>query len=292
MDELDTKRLEAGDLEELREARALLERSNLFVRVAELVGKPIEAGLAQLPARAGKVIHDATELALRKALAIAIWTLGSHSKERRHFHRLAAALSGAAGGTFGLGGLAVELPVSTVLMLRSIGGIARNQGHDLDDPRVQLACLEVFALGSGKKRDEAAETAYYAVRAALAKALSDAARHIAAKGLSQKGAPALVRLVQAIASRFGIVVQQKVALEAVPVAGALGGAFVNVAFTEHFQRLARGHFIVLRLEKRYGSEAVRAAYEALDPGAEQGGADEGGPEDSGGERLALPESLE
>ena len=43
--------------------------------------------------------------------------------------------------------------------------------------------------------------------------------------------------------------------------GALGGAAVNYAFIDHFQEVARAHFVVRRLERRYGKSAVRAAYE-------------------------------
>jgi hypothetical protein len=32
-------------------------------------------------------------------------------------------------------------------------------------------------------------------------------------------------------------------------------------FIDHFQELARAHFVVRRLERRYGKSAVRAAYE-------------------------------
>jgi hypothetical protein len=66
-----------------------------------------------------------------------------------------------------------------------------------------------------------------------------------------------------IASRFGVVVTHKLAAQAVPVIGALGGAAVNHAFINHFQEIARAHFTVRRLERRYGKEAVRAVYERL-----------------------------
>ena len=45
------------------------------------------------------------------------------------------------------------------------------------------------------------------------------------------------------------------------VAITLGGAAVNYAFIDHFQEVARAHFVVRRLERRYGRDAVRAAYE-------------------------------
>ena len=62
----------------------------------------------------------------------------------------------------------------------------------------------------------------------------------------RESAPALVRFLAQIASRFGIVVSQKVMAQAVAVVGALGGAAVNLAFIEHFRDLARGHFTVRR----------------------------------------------
>jgi hypothetical protein len=43
--------------------------------------------------------------------------------------------------------------------------------------------------------------------------------------------------------------------------GALGGAAVNYAFIDQFQEVARAHFVVRRLERRYGKDAVRAAYD-------------------------------
>jgi EcsC protein family len=59
-----------------------------------------------------------------------------------------------------------------------------------------------------------------------------------------------------------VVVTQKLAAQAVPVIGALGGAAVNYAFIDDFQEIARAHFTVRRLERRYGKNAVRTAYVA------------------------------
>jgi hypothetical protein len=51
--------------------------------------------------------------------------------------------------------------------------------------------------------------------------------------------------------------------QGVPVIGALGGATINVLFADHFQDVARGHFAVRRLERKYGNEAVRTAYATI-----------------------------
>jgi len=46
-------------------------------------------------------------------------------------HKMFVATSGAVGGAFGLPALTVELPVSTITMLRSIADIARSEGEKI-----------------------------------------------------------------------------------------------------------------------------------------------------------------
>jgi EcsC protein family len=92
-------------------------------------------------------------------------------------------------------------------------------------------------------------------------AWASAARFVVERGLVEEGGPSLVRFITQVASRFGLVVTQKLAAQAIPLVGALGGATVNYAFIQHFQEVARGHFTVRRLERAYGKEAVRKAYE-------------------------------
>jgi hypothetical protein len=60
--------------------------------------------------------------------------------------------------------------------------------------------------------------------------------------------------------RFGVPVSEKIVAQSLPVVGAAGGALLNTLFIDHFQDMARGHFIVRRLERRYGKEVVRVAY--------------------------------
>jgi len=178
-------------------------------------------------------------------------------------HKMLAVTSGAAGGAFGLSSLPLELPVSTIIMLRSIVDIARSEGENLADPESALSCIEVFGLGGRTEADNDAKAGYFVVRGVLARSVSEAARFIAERGVLEEGAPVLVRLVAQIGARFGVVVTQKAAAQAVPIIGALGGAAVNYAFVEHFQTVARGHFTVRRLERRYGEDPVRAEYERL-----------------------------
>ena len=72
-----------------------------------------------------------------------------------------------------------------------------------------------------------------------------------------------MRLLAQLASRFGANVSQKIAAQAVPIVGAAGGLVINVLFIDHFQDMARGHFIVRRLERAYTPEFIRAEYDAL-----------------------------
>jgi len=257
--------LSSPDIEDLRTAKRLLEIPGLAARISNYAGAPIEKGFALLPKKWNAAVNAATRKSIETALDVALWSL-DHKRAAppsNRWHKLAAGTTGAAGGVFGLSALALELPVSTTIMLRSIADIARSQGENLQLPEARLECVQVLALGAGTSSGDASETGYFAVRAAMAKAVSDAVQHLASKGLSQQGAPALVRLIALIASRFSIVVSEKAAAQAVPVLGALGGAVINTLFIDHFQDMGKGHFTVRRLERAHGRDAVKRIYETL-----------------------------
>jgi hypothetical protein len=255
------------DREALVRAVYLLENPSFASKLANTIGQPFEKLVNFLPAEVAGPVHDAVSSAIRKAADIAANSLDASSRKppsTRKMKALAAA-AGGLGGFFGLPALAIELPVTTTIMLRSIAEIARSEGEDLSDPGVRLACLEVFALGGPTSADDAADTGYYAVRAALARAISEAASYLGERGAAEEGAPVLVRLISAIASRFGITVSDRALSGAIPIVGAAGAASVNLVFIDHFQRMARGHFTVRRLERTYGAGAVREEYERIRP---------------------------
>ncbi len=258
-------KLSDEDQEALRYAKALLENPGLAAKITGLIGMPIEKALQLLPGKWAQVVNEATRRSLETALQAALLTLDDTPKSNswEFLHKLAVVATGAGGGALGLLGLPVELPLSTTIMLRSIADIARSEGERLRTPDAKLACLEVFALGGPSKSDDASESAYFLMRAALAKSVSEAAGYIAQRGLVEEGAPAIVRLIAQLATRFGVNVSEKVAAQAVPVIGAAGGVVVNVLFIDHFQEMARGHFIVRRLERMYDPQFVREEYERL-----------------------------
>lgn len=257
--------LSGDELADLRRARALLTGPGVAIRFANLIGSPLEKGMRMLPPTAAKLIHRATRAALEKALHVALHSLDPQDRGRptNRLHRMLAGASGAVGGAFGLPALVVELPVSTTLILRSISQIAASQGHDLRSVQTRLACLEVFALGGDSTADNAAETSYWAIRAALGRLVTEAASSLASRGAAVEGTPAAVRLLTALAARFGVVVSEQVAAKAVPIVGAAAGAAINVVFMDHFQKMAEGHFIIRRLERTYGTDVVRQAFASL-----------------------------
>ncbi|GEO97744.1 EcsC family protein [Methylobacterium haplocladii] len=278
--------LSDADLAALRRAVSVLEKPSLATRLSAAAGAPLDMIGRALPTPVTDVVARSAEGAMRTALRVALATLpdkavtsavtavettaeDAGNRLSRLFqssdtkHKAMAALSGAVGGAFGLATLAVELPVSTTLMLRSIAEIAREEGEDLSDPENALACVQVFALGGRNGAETAlSESGYFAVRAALTKTMAEAAKYAANRSVLDSSAPALIRFASQIASRFGIVVSQKVAAQAVPLIGAFGGAAINTAFMNHFQAMARAHFTVRRLERRYGETTVREAYAA------------------------------
>jgi hypothetical protein len=253
--------LSSSDLADLQYAKNLLEKASLAVRIANAVGTPIEKLFGMLPSGAADIIGSASNKSLNAALRFAVSTLDArHQDSSNWIHKTAVAVTGAAGGAFGLPALAIELPISTIVMLRSIADIARSEGESLQSPETKLACLEVFALGGPQRGDDAVDSGYFAVRSALASALTEAAQHLAERGVAREGAPALVRFVGQVAARFGIPVSEKVMAQSVPILGAAGGAVINILFIDHFQDVARGHFIVRRLERTLGADTVRDRY--------------------------------
>src|SRR5260370_14909148 len=142
-------RMMEGDLNALRAAAAALEHPGLAARLGNIAGKPIELVSRALPEAASNAIGAATTKTLEAALLVALRTMEKESTAASCLlHKALVAASGAVGGGLGLAALPIELPISTIIMLRSIGDIARSEGEDLADPESALACLQVFALAT------------------------------------------------------------------------------------------------------------------------------------------------
>ncbi len=256
-------KMENKEFDDLRTAVMLLEDPGAGIRLMNLIGYPIEGMIKALPGRMGRPIGKAIGNTVGQFFYAALHSMNKKKSGQplRWLHQAMVAVSGAVGGFFGLPGLIIELPISTTLMFRSIAEIARSEGEDLSSMDTQLSCIAVFGLGGRARGDDSAEAAYYAVRAALARTLSKAAEFIAERGMVEESTPIVIRILANLASRFGVILTDKMAAEMIPIIGGLGGAAINLLFIKHFQAVARGHFTIRRLERKYGEETVKKEYE-------------------------------
>ena len=253
--------LTAADRRDLAIAVDNLEHLPFVARLADYAGQPVNAITKLLPGKVNFALRQVIRVAIYKCLEVAIGSLDSASTDRptEWGPKVMTGITGCVGGFFGPLALPVELPLTTTLMLRSIADIAKAEGEDMNGLEAKLACLEVFALG-GQSQSDKGDVDYFAVRALLAKLTGEVTAYVLDRGAVNASSPIIARLVGEIAGRFGLVLSERVAAGAVPVIGAVGGAAVNMIFMDYFQRIARGHFIVRRLERTYGTAVIQDLY--------------------------------
>jgi hypothetical protein len=243
-----------------------LERQSFVTRLAHATGTPADIAIKYLPNAVNQRLRDVVRKAIVGCLDVAVNSFEDDddlAAPPPWMGKLLTGISGGVGGFFGAPALLLELPLTTTLMLRSIAEIARDEGEDVKSIETRLACLEVFALDAGRREKNKLHLEYYAVRTMLARLTQEVSRVLMERGAVNASSPIVARFVGEIASRFGVAVSNRVASSVVPVIGAVGGAAVNVIFTDHFQRVARGHFIVRRLEREHGAELIRRHYAAI-----------------------------
>ncbi|NHN87812.1 EcsC family protein [Acetobacter conturbans] len=246
-----------GQILELEQALNQVEAGRgVLVRMADLMGGAVGhatrlglRGLGMTP-RIQEKLQGIAETAITRAFDIAVVGMSgpidapssgeatdapAGKSIRDRALQAAVAVSGAVGGFAGIAGLAPDIGFTTVTIMREIARIARQEGEDLSDPDARRACLEVFALRAfpniGEGRES--ELGYFSARTVL------------------RGRP-VVMLISEVASHYGLALGHKIALQIMPVAGALCGASLNAAFLAHYQALARAHFTIRRLEREHG----------------------------------------
>ncbi|MEA3274243.1 MAG: EcsC family protein [Pseudomonadota bacterium] len=259
-----TSRLTDEAVAELRWAHKHLEHPSFAARLSDLLASPFEEAIALLPKTWKRRVDRTAEASIGRALNLALMSMryGVQGPSSNWAHKVLVAGAGAAGGFFGPLTVLAELPITTTLMLRSIADIARSEGEDLREAETRLACFQVFALGGRTRDDERAEIGYYGLRITLGLHFENILEFAgAAEGIH---IPAFIDLVRSVAARFGVVITDAAAVKMIPIAGAVSGAALNLIFTQHYQDVARGHFIVRRLEREYGMEMIRREYQRLE----------------------------
>ncbi|MEQ1879216.1 MAG: EcsC family protein [Bdellovibrionia bacterium] len=267
----------------LSDAKVFLENESLTMRIANTVGKPMVWAQEMLPDRISKSVQKVVDKSLKGALEVALktveksqnqnWDDAIHgSNKSRILHSTMTGLAGGLGGFFGEVGLVFELPITTALMMRNIANIASEFGFCKSNPATPLECLYVFTLGSKKsKSDDDLDSAYFSTRYALSTAMKQGAEFLAKNSarvvldnINAGTAPTILNFINKVATYFEVVVTEKMLAEALPVVGSVGGAAVNIAFTEHFGRAAKYHFGMLGLEQKYGRNLVEELYRNKD----------------------------
>src|ERR1700683_5264358 len=105
----------------LQRAVAILEGKSFIGRLTELTGEPVSQMLRRLPAPVTRQINRTVRRALLQAQHVALYKLGSAGlpDPPPALFQFASAITGGVSGFFGMATLAVELPVTTAMMLRS-----------------------------------------------------------------------------------------------------------------------------------------------------------------------------
>ncbi len=256
--------LDSACITELQQALERVESGRgVLVRLADLmggaVGQAAMLGMRTLGLAPGLQarLQATAETAIRRAFDLAVVgmdrprdvsaTPDDGTGWRDPALKAAVTVSGAVGGFTGLPGLVADVGFTTLTIMREIARIAREQGEDLSQEDARAACLEVFALrafpfgaAKGQGQGEDNELGYFSARAML------------------RGRP-VVMLVSEVATHYGLGLSRKFALQMMPVAGALCGASLNVAFLSHYRAVAQAHFTIRRLEREYGPEVRRTA---------------------------------
>jgi hypothetical protein len=249
---------------ELAWAYERLEHPSLAARLSDVLASPFEEAMKLIPRRWKQRLDHAVETNMYRTLKMAMGSMDQREPMPSSdlLHRALVTGTGAVGGFFGPLTVLAELPVATALMMRSIADIARSEGEDIMGSReARLACVQVFALGGRTKDDDEAEVGYYGMRITLGLHFENLLEF--AGKVDGPHIPAAIQLARAVAARFGVVISDKLAAQLVPVAGALSAATLNLIFMQHYQTVARGHFIVRRLERDYGAQVIRDAYSLL-----------------------------
>ncbi|OYD82901.1 EcsC family protein [Azospirillum brasilense] len=221
----------------------LAAQSALMSLMATLGGR-IERGLARIPdgvrTEVTAKVRDTLDYAHRVALSGMDNEAGREAS--KGLYGVAAAASGGVSGFLGLPAILVELPVTTVTILRAIADVARSKGADLNDAGVQATCIESFAYGGPLDEDNDADLAFFAARV---------------------GATELAEVIARVAVRYVGAILPKVALQAVPVTGAVLGAGLNWSYMRFYQAMASVLFTLRPIELKHDRAQVRSCFRSV-----------------------------
>ncbi|MGR3453493.1 EcsC family protein [Pseudooceanicola sp.] len=209
-------------------ARRYKRAGGLGMQVLNLIGVTAESLIERLPKEMRGRLDRVTEMALVTGMKTAHGSRGVVKDQPDWLNSAFTTAMGAAGGFGGLPTAMAEIPVTTMLLLRIIEGVAAEHGFDTEAENVQFDVIQVFASAGPLGRGEGADLGFLTSRVALS------------GGTVQS-------MIARVAPRFATVLGQKLAAQTVPVLGAMAGAATNYAFTSYYNEMAHVHFGLRRL---------------------------------------------
>lgn len=156
--------------------------------------------------------------------------------------------------------VAADVTASMTLLSRHICQIAASYGYTPVDPMNVPHVLAAMAPSSSSSDEgflSAKAAAFTEVRAATKFAESMTGELTAE--LVEKSCPNLIKLIQKVAERLGVVITQKELGMIMPVAGAVINGGLNLAFQQMNHTNAKDYFRKLYLGNKYGEDAVHLA---------------------------------
>lgn len=198
------------------------------LRLLNAVGGRAESLLDRLPRELRSGLGAATERALTLSMRAANGSRTALPDQPGWVDTALTTALGAAGGFGGLPAALVELPATTTMLLRSIQGVAAQQGFDPAAGNVQFDCIRVFAAAGPLAEDDGADTGFLTLRLTLT-------------------GSAMQKLIASVSPRLATALGQKLAAQSVPLLGAVAGAGTNYVYTRYYQEMAHVQFGLRRL---------------------------------------------
>ena len=215
------------------------------MQVVGLLGGQAEGLLDKLPKPARDGLDAATLKALELSFSAANASRGTVPDTGQWLTRLVTVTTGAAGGFGGISTALAELPVTTTVIQRAIQGIAAEYGFDPEDGDTRADCLRVFAAAGPMANDDNMDLSFLTLRTTITGAT-------------------MQTLLKTIAPKLAVTLGKKLALQTVPVLGAVTGAAINYAFTSYYQDIAHVQFGLRKLAEDTGHDRAALIEEFKD----------------------------
>lgn len=268
------------ELKFIEDAAKFFEDPNVFVQGLNQLSSGMTKAHALLPNKAQVAISRAVHVSLEKAVIFSLKTIDNDliknsfdvsrekSSKSGYVHTLAASGLGGISGFVGLAALPVELPITTLIILRSIVDTAKQYGMDINSPEIQLECVYVFGMGGDSANDDEAKSIYYTSRLAFQEIVKEASVILGTQtakqiltGIEYGTTNALIRFIAQVASVFEIRITKKLIAQSVPIIGAVAGVSINAFFADYFKTAAQFHFGLRRIELERGRQETQAIFE-------------------------------